>query len=209
MKTAVAQATRPLLLPRLISREVADTFLRVLWRDVVNRRVLTQTHQQQLLRKNALEIHGRNYPPLLGLHWGLTSMIAEKASRDLLPSFSFFRLYFAGDICRVHSDRPACEVSLSLTLAYSEGLPWELSIARTGVKDRQTIVDDFGDEPHEAFTTMPGDGVLYYGSNHRHGRVTPNPNRWSAHLFLHWVARDGPHSDEAFERLELRDAPSF
>jgi hypothetical protein len=26
----------------------------------------------------------------------------------------------------------------------------------------------------------------------RHGRTTPNPNGWSAHLFLHWVERGAP-----------------
>jgi hypothetical protein len=198
-----------LFLRHLVSPEVADAFLRMLWGDVLNGRVLTQTHQQDLLRKNALEIHGRNYPPLLGLHWGLTSTIANKVSSDLLPSFAFFRLYFADDVCRVHSDRPACEVSVSLTLAYSDGEPWELCVARNEATDRVTIHEDFGNEPHETFAPLPGDGVLYYGSRHRHGRITPNPNRWSAHIFMHWVAREGAHRDQAFERLELGATPAF
>ena len=29
------------------------------------------------------------------------------------------------------------------------------------------------------------------------GRTAPNPNRWSAHLFLHWVERDGAFRGEA------------
>ena len=41
--------------------------------------------------------------------------------------------------------------------------------------------------------------VLYRGVQHRHGRIKPNPNRWSAHLFLHWVDRDGPHAAQAFD----------
>jgi hypothetical protein len=44
-----------------------------------------------------------------------------------------------------------------------------------------------------------GDAVIYRGVHRAHGRTTPNPNRWSAHLFLHWVARDGPYSDQAFD----------
>jgi hypothetical protein len=34
-----------------------------------------------------------------------------------------------------------------------------------------------------------GDAVLYRGVNHRHGRLRPNPNAWSANLFLHWIDR--------------------
>jgi hypothetical protein len=44
-----------------------------------------------------------------------------------------------------------------------------------------------------------GDAVLYQGVHHRHGRTTPNPNTWSAHLFLHWVDREGPYRDHAFD----------
>lgn len=203
------RAEQALLMPRLISAPVADAFLRMLWDDVINQRVMTQTHQDALLRKNALEIHGRNYPSLLALHWGLTSIVAEKTESDLLPSFSYFRLYFGGDICRVHSDRSACEISLSLTLAYSDGLPWELSIAEHPATDCYAVDDDFGDEPYRSFVSEPGDGILYFGSDFRHGRTRPNPNRWSAHLFLQWVARGGPHENEAFERLDLGELPSI
>ena len=134
----------------------------------------------------------------------------KNAGVALLPSFAFFRLYFAGDICRVHSDRPACEVSLSLTLAYSDDRPWDFCIATNSAEDRNRVGEDFGREPHENFTTMPGDAVLYYGSSHRHGRMAPNPNRWSAHVFLLWVVKGGSHEGEAFERLELGESrPSF
>jgi hypothetical protein len=207
LSTATRSASHSLLMPELISPDIADTFLRMLWRDLINQDVLTQTHQDQLLRKNALEIHGRNYAPLLALHWGLTSLVAEKTAVDLLPSFSFFRLYFGGDICRVHADRPACEFSVSLALAHSDELPWPLSIAENPATDRHAVSDDFGDEPYVSHALKAGDGIFYHGSRYRHGRITPNPNRWSAHVFLQWVKRDGPHRSEVFERLELGTRP--
>jgi len=48
-----------------------------------------------------------------------------------------------------------------------------------------------------------GDAVLYRGVNHRHGRIEPNPIRWSAHLFLHWVDANGPFADQAFDRVAI------
>jgi len=42
--------------------------------------------------------------------------------------------------------------------------------------------------------------VLYRGVQRRHGRTRPNPNGWSAHLFLHWVERGGPYADFAFDK---------
>ena len=196
------------LIPELVPPAVADAFVRMLWKDLINGRALTQTHQDGILLRNALEIHGRNYPPLLALHWGLTSIVAARLKARLLPTFSYFRLYFQKDICRVHSDRPACEVSASVTLAYSDLEPWDLSIASTPAADTLAITDHFNDEKFATFRMRVGDAVVYSGSTFRHGRITPNPNRWSAHLFLQWVNEDGPHKGEAFERLDLDKLPA-
>jgi hypothetical protein len=54
-----------------------------------------------------------------------------------------------------------------------------------------------------------GDAVAYQGVDHRHGRTTPNPNRWSAHLFLHWVDPDGPHRDQAFDGKGTQEPVDF
>ena len=59
--------------------------------------------------------------------------------------------------------------------------------------------EDFGDEAFTSLGMNVGDAVLYRGTNHRHGRIKPNPNQWSVHLFLHWVERDGRYADHAFD----------
>jgi hypothetical protein len=45
--------------------------------------------------------------------------------------------------------------------------------------------------------------------NHRHGRITPNPNGWSVHLFMHWVDRNGPHRGHAFDGKVTQAKTSF
>jgi hypothetical protein len=47
---------------------------------------------------------------------------------------------------------------------------------------------------------------MYRGVNHRHGRIEPNPNRWSAHLFMHWVDANGRFADEAFDKVAVQKA---
>jgi hypothetical protein len=209
MKASLDERTQAVLLPRLLAPEIADVFVRTLSKDLLGQGIPIQTHQQKLVRKNAIEIHGRNYAPLLALHCGMTPMISELTGADLLPSFSYFRLYFSDDICRVHSDRTAVEYALSLTLALSDSLPWELSVGTRPVSRDMGIEEDFGDEPYEPFPMAAGDAVLYRGTERRHGRLTPNPNRWSAHAFLMWVSRDGPNRAEAFERLDLGSGSPF
>ena len=65
-------------------------------------------------------------------------------------------------------------------------------------------IDDFGDEPFSSVEMQPGDAVLYRGMDLRHGRIKPNPNTWSAHLFLFWVERDGNFKQHAFDAQRLR-----
>jgi hypothetical protein len=153
----------------------------------------------ELMRHPTVEISGHLYPPLMTFLWGLTPLVSQIVGRELLPTYDYFRIYQHGDICRLHSDRPACEHSLSLTLGYSDGNPWALEIGATRMTGPDYLRESFGDEDSAAVPMAVGDAVLYQGVNYRHGRTTPNPNRWSAHLFLHWVDADGPYRSEAFD----------
>ena len=159
---------------------------------------------QPLTRQATVEISGHQSGLLVAFLWGLTPIVSELTGADLLPSFDYFRIYPKGDICRVHSDRPSCEHSVSLTLAYSDGLPWNLQIGTQPVEDAKSLNEDFGDEPFSSVAMKPGDAVLYQGVKRRHGRIEPNPNGWSAHLFLQWVERGGAHMGHAFDAELLR-----
>jgi hypothetical protein len=165
---------------------------------------------QPVLNGPTFELYGSHYPPLLFFLWGLTPTISALVGRDLLPTYDYFRFYRYGDICRVHYDRPSCEHSLSLTLGYSDGRTWSLELGKIEhpAPSRQ-IDEDFGDEPYSSIPMAVGDAVLYHGVQHRHGRLTPNPNRWSAHLFLHWVERGGVYADHAYDRRAPSDPVDF
>ncbi|HLL30146.1 MAG TPA: hypothetical protein VK403_04035 [Allosphingosinicella sp.] len=183
-----------------IEPSLARTFLRSIAKDL-GRTVFPMTGKEArpgVMKGPALQVHGEQYPPMKFFLWGLTPLVSHLVGRELLPTYDLFRIYRAGDICRVHSDREACEHSVSLTLDYSDGKPWPLQIGRVPLPSRQKrLSDDFEGEEHVSVGMEPGDAVLYRGIHRRHGRTEPNPNRWSAHLFLHWVERDGAFRGEA------------
>jgi hypothetical protein len=163
--------------------------------------------QGPLLRQPAIEIYGYQYVPMLTFLWGLTPRVAQAVGRELMPTYAYFRVYQQGDVCRIHSDRPACEHSLSLTIAYGEDKPWALSVATERTEQpRPTVADDFEGQPFGSVAMNPGDGVLYQGTHHRHGRLAPNPNSWSMHLFLHWVEKGGRYAEHAFDRPTMEQA---
>ena len=158
-----------------------------------------------LLTKPALEVYSGRYAPMATFHWALTPTAAAIAGCELVPSYAYFRIYQQGDVCRVHPDRPACEHSMSLTIESADDKPWALCIGKERADAHEPAADE-GFGPDESYVELPmraGDAVMYRGVNHRHGRIEPNPNRWSAHLFLHWVDPKGPFADHAFDRAAL------
>lgn len=185
----------------LVEPEVAMAFLQGLKQDLGDRPIPLSGVKEHvnLLRRPAFEAYGHFYKPLLYFLWGLTPTVSRIVGCDLLPTYDYFRIYRKDDQCRVHSDRYSCEHSLSLTLGYSDDRVWDLQIEKKRADPSSRVDEDFGDEPFASVPMAVGDAVLYQGVTHRHGRVTPNPNRWSAHLFLHWVERDGPYRDHAFD----------
>ena len=184
----------------LIGPEVAAALLQRVSIEMGNRPIDLRgvTEYPPLLDRAALDVSGHVYYPINFFLWGLTPVIAQIVGKDLLPTYDFLRIYQQGDKCNVHSDRYSCEHSLSLTLGYSDARTWDLQIERNRTEPSPEIDKQFTGD-FACIGMKPGDAVLYQGVHHRHGRTDPNPNRWSAHIFLHWVDRNGPYREYAFE----------
>jgi hypothetical protein len=151
-----------------------------------------------------VEIYSHQYKLLNALQWGVTPLIRDIVGGNLVPSFAYFQVYQKNNKLFVHYDRPSCEHSLSLTLAYSDNVPWDLTVSKELVDHSVAEQDEEASERHteagyHRIPMAPGDGVLYPGRMRRHGRLEPNPNRWSAHIFMHWVDADGPNAGLAFD----------
>jgi len=106
----------------------------------------------------------------------LLPSIEEASDLSLYPTYSYLRLYKRGDVLGRHVDRPACEISVSLSLGYEADSPWPLWIeGPAGVSGVQM---------------EPGDGLLYRGTECFHWREAFSGTR-VAQVFLHYVDRNG------------------
>jgi hypothetical protein len=152
-----------------------------------------------VLQRPAFDVSSQFFQPMEFFLWGLTPAIGQILGRELLPTYNYFRIYREGDICKVHSDRPSSQHGVSLTLDYSDGEVWDLQVGKKRTESLYPLSDDFGGDAYESLGMRPGDAVLYQASHYPHGRMTPNPNVWSAHLFLFFVDKDGPYRNHAFD----------
>ncbi|HKX10819.1 MAG TPA: hypothetical protein VJN67_21655 [Stellaceae bacterium] len=95
---------------------------------------------------------------------------------DLVPTYSYTRVYSQGEILKPHTDRPACEISLTISIRIPPGCPRSVLWLNPGVP--------IGIEMQE------GDGLIYAGCEIEHWRE-PIPQPGYIQLFLHFIRRDG------------------
>jgi hypothetical protein len=123
-------------------------------------------------------------PAFDGLLEFLRPRVEAYSGLTLHPTYSYFRLYKRGDVLKRHRDRPACEISISLNIGQTPPEPWPIFVER-----------DAG--PYDALLA-PGDALLYRGCDCFHWREAFAGSRL-VQVFLHYVDRDGPHTDQKFD----------
>ena len=112
----------------------------------------------------------------------LKSKIESAVGEKLLPTYSYITGYTNNSYMAKHTDREACEVSVSINLAST--FDWGLYI--TDLQGSTTKV-----------ITEVGDGVIYLGPQVEHWRnllITDKPEFY-IQTFLHYVKANGEYAD--------------
>jgi len=107
----------------------------------------------------------------------------------LYPTYSYARLYAPNDELKVHRDRPACEISATLTLGF-EGEQWAIFMG-----------DNENKSNAEPIIMEIGDAVLYRGMDKHHWREQFK-GKWQAQVFLHYVDQNGKHAEWKYDKRE-------
>ncbi len=107
---------------------------------------------------------------------------------DLVPTYSYHRLYTQGTELKRHSDRPSCEISTTLCLGYDNSnidasvypdWSWPMFVKE---KDGKEI----------AINMKPGDMIIYRGCELEHWRE-PLKATNHAQVFLHYNEKGGEY----------------
>lgn len=130
----------------------------------------------------------------------LRRKIEENTGLELVPSYSYYRVYRNGAKLDRHKDRGSCEISASLCLGYTTVFKWPLSIF------------DESCYCQKDFLMNPGDMVIYRGMEIEHWRETLDclPKDYHVQSFLHYVDSSGDYKDLMFDGreslFEIRDS---
>jgi predicted 2-oxoglutarate/Fe(II)-dependent dioxygenase YbiX len=129
----------------------------------------------------------------------------EKASgKKLLPTYAYSRFYAPGDELKVHTDRPSCEISATLTLGF-EGDVWPIYVGDyTEVGQGREVTIQQGEIKYltneREIKMGVGDAVLYRGMDKVHWREPYKEGKWQAQVFLHYVDADGPYTEWKYDK---------
>jgi hypothetical protein len=98
-------------------------------------------------------------------------LIQKETGLELLPTYSFWRMYTMFADLKKHIDRPACEISVTVMIG-SDGIRWPIFMDGKEIE------------------LYPGDAVIYLGCELEHWREEFNGD-WHAQSFLHYVDKNG------------------
>jgi hypothetical protein len=123
-------------------------------------------------------------------------VMEKHTNLKLSETYSYARIYKAGDILARHKDRYSCEISTTLNLG---GDPWPIYLDPTGKKGGAGVKVDL----------KPGDMLIYSGCELEHWRE-PFTGKNCGQVFLHYNRKGSKSAKEnALDKRPLLGLPGW
>jgi Rps23 Pro-64 3,4-dihydroxylase Tpa1-like proline 4-hydroxylase len=116
-----------------------------------------------------------NYISFLELLCEKTQEVSSILEETVLPTYAYSRVYLKDSVLEKHTDRDACEISLTVHLNGDK--QWPIFIKTPTGEERSVVLN-------------PGDAMLYLGKIAEHWRDSFDGNYYSQ-VFLHYVRSRG------------------
>ena len=107
----------------------------------------------------------------------------------LFPTYAYWRYYVLGASLDKHTDRPACEISVTTCIKKYDNWP--------------IIIDG------KKFELEEGDAVLYNGLFEKHGRPGIYKGEGMAQVFFHYVDKNGLFKHHAYDKMRKESGIEF
>jgi len=127
-----------------------------------------------------------NYHPFLEILIDKIPVVKEYSNESVFPTYTYGRIYKHNEELKIHTDREACEISISLHL-------W-------GDKEWPFCIRTSQGETKEIFLN-PGQAVLYLGCAAEHWRPKFYGYNYGQ-VFLHYVRSNGPNAWAYFDKIK-------
>ena len=127
-------------------------------------------------------------------HFGLSHHISDPGGKkelpQIIPTYSYHRMYMKGAAMAHHSDRPSCQVSLTINIGQTHS--WPIYVTSLKTKKYVEVVQE------------PGDALVYLGCNVGHYRPKYKGD-WYSQLFIHYVLQNDMNAPYFFDNENRRN----
>ena len=107
--------------------------------------------------------------------------VEQESNLKLFETYAYWRYYVYGATLSKHTDRPACEVSVTACIKKYDNWP--------------LIIEG------EKIELEEGEGLLYAGCEQKHGRPGTYKGEGMAQVFFHYVNQIGSNKDHAYDQV--------
>ena len=115
-----------------------------------------------------------------------THQVSSILEETVLPTYSYSRVYYNESVLERHTDRDACEISLTLHLNGDKS--WPISIQTPSGEEKSVILE-------------PGDAMMYLGTIAEHWRDAYDGDYYTQ-VFLHYVRSRGECAYAYFDKIQ-------
>ena len=107
-------------------------------------------------------------------------LVEKESNLQLFQTYAYWRYYVFGATLKKHTDRPACEISVTACIKKHDN--WPIVVEGT------------------SFGLEEGDAVLYAGCDQEHERPGIYKGEGMAQVFFHYVDQNGIYKNHAYDQ---------
>ena len=147
------------------------------------------------------------HPQYRKIHSEIRLILERIIGRKLYNTYYYDRFYFPGQELKKHTDRPACEISVSIHVSTNIKESWPIWIKTPDTFEDKTMKIANGE--NRFVHLEAGDGMVYKGCERPHWRdpmpglleskINKDESLYYHQIFFHYVLQDGIRAHHAWD----------
>ena len=149
------------------------------------------------------------HPQYRKIHSEIRLILERVIGRKLYNTYYYDRFYFPGQELKRHTDRPSCEISVTVHVSTNIKESWPIWIKTPDTFEDKTMKTLIASGENRFVHLEAGDGMIYKGCERPHWRdpmpglleskIDKDESLYYHQIFFHYVLQDGIRAHHAWD----------
>ena len=149
------------------------------------------------------------HPQYRKIHSEIRLILEQVIGRKLYNTYYYDRFYFPGQPLIKHTDRPSCEISVTIHIGTNIKESWPIWIKTPDTFEDSTMKTLIASGENRSVHLEAGDGMIYKGCERPHWRdpmpglleskINKDESLYYHQIFFHYVLQDGIRAHHAWD----------